>query len=256
MQKMSLKQYSQFSDARTRASVDLARHIPLTSPKRIMDIGCGLGNSTYVLKKRYPNAHIIGVDNSREVLNKAREYYPDLTFCYLDVAKDLVSIKQKYDLLFSNTAIQWIPNHAQVLRNMINIVNDGGVVAIQTPLQAGHPMHAIIQNVCQRDPWKEKLEGIRTFYNLKEEEYFDLLSELSSDFTYWFTTYCHRMPNYESIMELLKGIGMFPYLEKLNEEESKRFESEIFEEVKKAFPVQKNGEILFHFPRLFLIAVK
>lgn len=83
-----------------------------------------------------------------------------------------------------------------------------------------------------------------------------MLSELASDFTMWQTTYFHKMKSHEDIMEWYRGTGMRPYLAALSDSDQKEFERDIFREVIKKYPVQKNGEIIFRFPRLFFIATK
>lgn len=96
----------------------------------------------------------------------------------------------------------------------------------------------------------------REFYNLKQEEYFDLLSKISSNFTIWKTVYCHIMPSHESIMEWYRSTGLRPYLSALSGKKAKEFEKDVFEEVQKEYHIQENGEIIFRFPRFFFIATK
>lgn len=87
-------------------------------------------------------------------------------------------------------------------------------------------------------------------------EYFDLLSENSSDFEIWQTTYCHRMPSHNSIMEWYKGTGLRPYLNALKGDDAQAFLREVKARVEQEYPVQKNGEIIFRFPRFFFIVEK
>ena len=113
-----------------------------------------------------------------------------------------------------------------------------------------------INNVTGTSKWKEKLYGSRVFYTLADYEYSDILSDLSNDFRIWKTIYCHRMPTHRSILEWYSSTGLKPYFDKLNDGESVLFEKDILDEIEKQFPVQKNGEIIFRFPRLFFTAVK
>ena len=94
------------------------------------------------------------------------------------------------------------------------------------------------------------------YNNLTTEEYFDVLSELSDDFTLWETNYIHRMPDMDSLIEWYKGTGLRPYLEQLNENEQGDFLRDVATELAKQYPKQKNGEILFRFPRLFFMVTK
>ena len=117
--------YLRFQQERTQPSKDLAAAIKLTAPKRIIDIGCGPGNSTAVLKEKYPNAEVIGVDNSENMLQKARDSHPDISFVYHDASKGFDSLKEKvegFDVVFSNACIQWVPDHKKLIPNMLGLL--------------------------------------------------------------------------------------------------------------------------------------
>lgn len=250
------EQYLKFKKERTQPSIDLVSRINIENPKRIIDIGCGPGNSTAELKKRYPNAYILGVDFSPNMIEKAKADNPELDFMLFDATKDFDKLEGKFDIVFSNACIQWIPNHKKLLADMISILNKNGVMAVQIPYQFNQPMHKIINAVALRAYWKEFIPFEKVFNILKEEDYFELLAEISSDFSMWHTTYFHRMPSQQSIIEWYRSTGLKPYLEVLSDDKKAEFEKDVFEEVKKAYPVQKNGEVIFRFPRLFFTAEK
>ena len=184
-------QYEKFLKDRTQPAVDLANRLLSVSPESILDLGCGPGNSTKVLKDKFPNAKIIGADNSDEMLAKARELYPDIEFINLDANGDLHEVNEKFDVVFSNARIQWLPNHKELLPKLLTLLNPNGVLAIQIPIQRNHPVHIIINELVQTNKWENKLTP-RKYNNLTTEEYYDVLSELSDDFEIWETTYCHR----------------------------------------------------------------
>ncbi len=250
------EQYLKFKKERTQPSIDLVNRIDVENPQRILDIGCGPGNSTAVLKKRFPDAYILGVDFSPNMIEKAKTDYPELDFMLFDASKDFDKLEGKFDIVFSNACIQWIPNHKKLLADMMHILNDKGVMAVQVPFQFNQPMHKIVDEVASRKEWKTFIPFEKVFNILREEEYFDLLSDISSDFSMWHTVYFHRMPSQRSIIEWYRSTGLKPYLDVLADDKKTEFENAVFEEVKKAYPVQKNGEVIFRFPRLFFIANK
>lgn len=250
------EQYLKFKKERTQPSIDLVSRIHIENPKRIIDIGCGPGNSTAVLKKRYPDAYILGVDFSPNMIEKAKIDYPELDFMLFDATKDFDKLENKFDIVFSNACIQWIPNHKKLLSDMMSILNPNGIMAVQVPYQFNEPIHKIVGEVAARSEWKSLIPYERVFNILKEEEYFDSLAEISSDFSMWQTTYFHRMPSQQSIIEWYRSTGLKPYLDVLSDDKKAEFESAVFEEVKKAYPIRKNGEVIFRFPRLFFIAEK
>ncbi len=249
-------QYLKFKKERTQPSIDLANRIDIENPKRIIDIGCGPGNSTAVLKKRFPNAYILGVDFSQNMIEKAKTDYPDIDFMIFDASKDFEKLDGKFDVVFSNACIQWVPNHKKLLSDMMSILSDSGVMAVQVPVNFEEPIHKIISELILSSEWEEKITEKRNFYTLSEGEYFDILSDISSDFSIWKTIYCHRMPSHQSIIEWYKSTGMRPYLEQLAEGDKAVFEKEMLSEVEKQYPIQKNSEIIFRFPRLFFMASK
>lgn len=249
-------QYLKFKGERTQPSIDLINRIDLENPADIIDIGCGPGNSTEQLKIRYPNARIMGADSSPDMIEAAKSQYPEMEFILCDASKELSTIGRKFDIVFSNACIQWIPNHEALIPNMVELLKSGGILAVQVPMNYDEPIHKIIDSVSTSEKWAEKFPTRRIFYCLTAPEYFDVLSRCTEDFSMWETIYYHRMKSHEDIMEWYKGTGLRPYLEALSEKDGAEFERDILNEVKKAYPIQENGEIIFRFPRLFFTAVK
>ncbi len=256
MTEWNSKQYLKFEKERTQPAIDLANRITLSNPQSIIDIGCGPGNSTNVLRSCFPNSYIVGIDKSKDMIMQAKKDYTDIDFMLYDAGGGFSALNRKFDVVFSNACIQWIPDHNSLLRNMMDLLNDNGVLAVQIPINFKEPIHKIISNVTKSEKWKIKFHSSRVMYNLTESEYFDLIAEISSDFCIWTSTYFHRMRGYESIIEWYRGTGLRPYLEELSEDDKNEFEYEILSNIKNVYKVQKNGEIIFKFPRLFFIAVK
>ena len=255
MPKWNPIQYEKFLKDRTQPAIDLVNRLEEYAPNSILDLGCGPGNSTKVLKDKFPSAKITGADNSDEMLEKARGLYPDTEFISLDANGDLYKINEKFDIVFSNACIQWLPNHKELLPKMMTLLKPNGILAIQIPMQREHPVHIIINELENTAKWSDKITP-RQYNNLTTEEYFDVLSDISNDFEIWETTYCHRMPSYESIIEWYKGTGLHPYLEQLDKSDAADFVNDVFVKLKQRYKMQKNGEILFRFPRLFFIVKK
>lgn len=253
MPEWNADQYLKFGSERTQPAVDLANRIPLDDPARIVDIGCGPGNSTSVLARRFPRAHILGVDSSNDMIAAARQTYPQLEFQHCDASRDLPALGTGFDVVFSNACIQWVPDHPTLLWRMLALLRPGGALAIQTPMNYDEPIHRIIQEVSGK--WLGA-RNPRIFHNLTPGEYYDLLSECASHFSLWHTTYYHVMKSHEAILEWYRGTGLRPYLEALPEQARPPFEADIRERIREAYPAQRNGNILFRFPRFFILAVR
>lgn len=249
------EQYLKFKAQRTQPAIDLAARLD-GSPREIIDLGCGPGNSTRVLKNRFPNARVIGADSSENMLEKARADNPDLEFVQLDLNGDLSALNGKFDVVFSNACFQWVENHRELLPRVFGLLKDGGALAVQIPMNFDEPIHKMIARISESEKWREKFLEKRIFHTLTQSEYFDILSELTDDFELWQTTYFHRMPSIESIIEWYRSTGLRTYLAALSEADGEKFIADIYEELEREYPKQANGEIIFRFPRFFFIARK
>lgn len=249
------EQYLKFKAQRTQPAIDLAARLG-GSPREIIDLGCGPGNSTRVLKNRFPGAHIIGADSSENMIARAREENPDLEFSPLDLNGDLSAFDGRFDVVFSNACFQWVQNHRELLPRVFGLLKPGGTLAVQIPMNFDEPIHRIITKISESEKWRGKFPEKRIFYTLTQSEYFDILSELTDDFELWQTTYFHRMPSIESIIEWYRSTGLRTYLAALSEADGEDFIADISAELEREYPKQKNGEIIFRFPRFFFIARK
>lgn len=256
MTEWNVLQYLKYEKERTRPAVDLADRIRWANISKAVDIGCGPATSTVLLRDRFPKARLLGVDFSENMLKKARETLPDAEFLALDISSENWGLEKDYDLVFSNACIQWVPDHPKLLRRMMELLRKDGILAVQVPLSRDQPVHQLIAELTQSKKWRDRFPGTRVFYTLSVDEYYDLLAGLSVEFEIWSTTYCHRMKSYEDIIEWMKGTGLRPYLSVLSSEEEKEFLADMLAGVKKRYSVQRNGEILFRFPRLFFTAKK
>lgn len=249
-------QYIKFKTQRTQPSIDLINRLQHLNPANILDIGCGPGNSTHALQNQFKNADITGIDSSENMLGKASASYPELNFFKCTVPEDLKNLKKSFDLVFSNACIHWIPDQKKLIHNIFQIMEGGGVLAVQIPLIQEAPFYKILYTLINTPPWHDKLSYIHNFYNLLPEEYYDLLSKLNCSFDIWQTVYYHPMESLNEIFEWYKGSGLRPYLNVLNPEEQQLFRKDILQCLNQYYAIQKNGKILLKMPRLFFTAVK
>ncbi len=255
MPEWNAEQYLKFRQERTLPSHDLIAHAEPEEVHIAIDLGCGPGNSTKVVKEKYPQAKVIGVDSSQDMIRKAQQ--ADLEGDYrIGVLPYCLQELPKADLLFSNACLQWVPDHETLLPKIMEGLNPGGVFAAQIPIQSAQPIHRILKEVSMRERWKDLVTDLRVFHNLTESDYFDILSDCSADFRIWTVTYFHRMPDAESILDWFRGTAVLPYTEQVQEEEREDFLQDVLAELRKEYPVQKNGEVILRFPRLFWTAQK
>ncbi len=151
----SAQQYLKFEDERTRPSRDLLAQIPIADARRVVDIGCGPGNSTELLVKRWPQAEVTGIDTSADMLRQARERLPGQTFIEANIAH--WAPPEKTDVLFANAIFQWVPGHLKQLQRLLGALPQGGVLAVQMPDNLDEPMHVLMREVANPEPWRQQL---------------------------------------------------------------------------------------------------
>ena len=248
--------YLRFDKERTQHSIDLVSRINFDKPGKIIDLGCGPGNSTQILVQRWPGVSITGVDNSPAMIEKAKMDFPNQNWKLLDVGKD--EINEKFDIIFSNATIQWIPNHAELFKQLYNALNANGLIAIQIPLFWDMPLGKAIKNIAKDSRWVTSVKGATELFTIHAYSYYyDKLSQLFNSIEMWETHYIHIMDSHLSILEMIKSTGLKPYLDRLeNENDKKEFEALVLDEITKDYPQQKDEKVLFPFDRIFFIANK
>lgn len=250
--------YLKYANERTRPAVDLIAQIHLEPPARIIDLGCGPGNSTEQLRRRWPDAAITGVDNSSEMLAQARARHPDWQW----VLGDIEGWKPEpaVDLIFSNAAFHWIASHATLFRSMINGVAPGGALAAQMPNNFHSPAHKVMEEVAlSGDPrWAKTLPGVRGTFTVQPAAfYYDVLRKNSSRVDIWETEYQHIMDGPKAIFDWMTGTGMRPYLDHLPDPEQRQlFEQLCLEGFQEAYRPNDQGKVLFPFRRMFIVAYR
>ena len=247
----SSEQYLKFKEQRTQPALDLARRIAYINPRTILDIGCGPGNSTAVLNNIFPNADILGIDSSEDMIAKAKETYADMNFELCDITTDLDRLG-KHDVIFSNACLQWVPNHKELIPKLMSKLNKGGVLAVQMPRNAEEPIMRIMDSVVKRQEWGFKC--VETNETMSPEAYYDILSSCADNFDIWETVYHHIMPDVNAIAEWIKGTRLRPYLNQLSPDRAELLIREITEKAEPEYAPRADGRIIFKFRRLFFTA--
>ncbi len=252
----SAAQYLKFEHERTRPVLDLVQRIPLTQVETAADIGCGPGNSTEVLRERYPQAHIVGLDLSPDMIQAARKRLPSVAFEVADIRE--WRAKEPLDVILANAVLQWIPDHETLLPALIGKLKPGGVLAAQLPDNLDEPSHRLMAAVASDGPWASKLRNAsfaRTERHLPDW-YFRLLRAHAPHIDIWRTTYFHSLAGARAIVEWLKGTGLRPYLDPLEESERQAFLARYEGKIAEAYPAEPDGTVLLPFPRLFVVAAR
>ena len=252
----SAEQYLKFADERTRAARDLLAQVPLDQPRLVYDLGCGPGNSTELLIERFAQARIVGVDSSPDMLVKARRSYPQTEF----VEGDLKNWQpgERADLLFANAVFQWVPDHVLALQRLLGALPKGGVLAVQMPDNLNEPSHIAMRETALAGPWSDKLKSLGRVRDRlpSPHAYYHELKPHAARIDIWHTIYNHPLDGAGGIVEWVKGTGLRPYIDPLDEAEREAYLAGYRDRIAKAYPVEYDGKVLLRFPRLFIVCVK
>jgi trans-aconitate 2-methyltransferase len=256
MEDWSARQYLKFEDERTRPPRDLLAQVPLQNPQLIVDLGCGPGNSTELLVARFPQAQVIGLDSSPDMLRKARERLPDCIFVQGDIAT--WKPDSNTGLIFSNAVLQWLPDHQPVMRRLLEALPKGGVLAVQMPDNTREPGLVFQREVGESGPWRDhpEIKAAARKDLSPPEAYYDLLKPVCSRIEIWHSVYNHVMPSPQAITEWFKGSSLQPFLSPLDAAAREQFLAAYTEKIVGAYKPRFDGKVLLRFPRLFIIAVR
>jgi len=162
--------------------------------------------------------------------------------------------EESYDLVFSNAALQWVPDHAATFPRLLARVASGGALAVQLPANWDAAAHRVMREVAARFGIAET---VREWYTHDPGFYYDALAPLVNRLDIWTTEYFHVLTGPEGIVEWYHGTGMRPFLEALPDDDARRrFTAQYLDAIRGVYPVRAEGRVLFPFQRLFLIAYR
>jgi len=266
-------QYLKFGDERTRPCRELASRIDVSPVRTVIDLGCGPGNSTRILKSLWPDAQITGLDSSRDMIQAAQAAMPEDRWVVgsisewatgaaeraTGVTEQATGVAGQFDVVFSNAAMQWVEDHETVYPELLDRVAPGGVLAVQVPGNHDGPQHRLMREIAASAEWRDAFGSrkVREWHVHDLDFYYDVLTSRSARLDLWETVYMHVMADPEAIVEWYKGTGLRPFLEALEDEaDRERFCAEYLEGLRGVYPVRPDGRVLFPFHRLFLVAHK
>ena len=246
--------YRLFEGERTRPAQDLLGRVDLVDPGMVVDLGCGPGNSTELLARRFPSAVTIGVDTSASMLDSARERLPDCRFMQGDIAT--WQPEDPVDLLYANASLQWVMGHEALVPRLFAMLRPGGVLAFQVPDNLDEPSHRSMREVAAEGPWADRLAQAAEarVKILSPAGYYDLLATGASQVDTWRTAYQHPMPSPAAIATWLRSTGLRPFLAPLAASEQTEFLARYEARIAEAYPARSDGFRLLAFPRLFVVA--
>jgi trans-aconitate 2-methyltransferase len=245
--------YLAFADHRGRPFYDLLSRVNAANPRRVVDLGCGPGNLTVSLDQRWPDAVIEAVDSSPEMVAAARERGVDA------VVGDLAdwSPKPETDVVLSNAALQWLPNHVDLLVRWADELAPGSWIAFQVPGNFDAPSHRAVREAAHRAPFANSLSDLR-FSEGKIVEtpvrYAEILTEAGCTVDTWETTYIHELSGETPVLGWISGTALTEVKSRLSPEAYQQYEQQLMPLLVEAYPPRPDGRTFFPFRRIFVVA--
>jgi trans-aconitate 2-methyltransferase len=186
----------------------------------------------------------------------ARKAHPAGRWVLADVAT--WAGETPFDVVFSNAALHWIPDHATLFPRVFGLVAPGGALAVQMPDVVETPLHKVLAAVTDRPAWRDRVAAAKgTIRTERPGFYYDLLRPLAAGLDLWATEYLHQMAGPADVLGWARGTALRPYLAALADDAGRAaFERELEAAVAAAFPPQADGKLLFPYRRLFLVAYR
>lgn len=240
--------YLQFGAERTRPAAELLARIAHHPVALAVDLGCGPGNSTALLRHAWPEATIIGVDNSPAMLEEAAQRLPDCRFVEGDIAG--FRPERPADVIYANASLQWLTDHQRLFPHLVSNLAENGVLAVQMPVNWQEPSHVLMREVAEELGYPAS--GRPPLPDVPE--YYDMLTACDCEVDIWRTTYFHPLASHQAIIEWLQSTGLRPFLQPLDEPQRQAFLERYLARLKQHYPLQCNEKVLLLFPRLFIVA--
>lgn len=244
--------YERYKTYRDRPALDLMVQLPGDlNPNEIWDLGCGTGEHAALLAVRHPAARVHGLDSSPQMLAQARGRKEPVDWVLSGIEDFAPDVPP--DLIFTNAALQWLPDHARLYPRLAGMLAPGGVFACQTPMAWETEHHRLLRETAGDGPWAEALEAARLISPTPSmADYYGWLAPVCSEIDIWTTTYLHVLEGDDPVVEWMRGTALRPYLDRL--EDPGPFLDAFRARIAAAFPPREDGVTLFPFPRMFVIA--
>lgn len=250
-------QYNKFAAERARPFADLLAQVQrgAEETRQIVDLGCGPGKLTRQLADRWPAAHVVGVDNSSDMLAKAGPLAVPGRVEFVQADLSAWSPAQPVDFILSNAALHWIADHDALLRRLARWLAPGGTLAVQMPNRFDGPVQKAIDETAADPRWAARLQGVGLHRGSVQpiEWYARLLQELGFEVNAWETTYVHVLAGEDPVLEWFQGSGLRPLLARLDAAAAEQFRSDLGARLRALYPPH-SGTTLFPMPRLFFVA--
>lgn len=247
--------YNQFKNIRYQPFFDLMNLISSDNLKKAIDIGCGTGEQTHILSEKFENAEFLGIDSSAEMLQKSLEFKnKNLSFKQKKV-EELYDSEEKWDLIFSNAALQWSDDHKKIFSKLLSLLSENGQFAVQMPVQSENILNQILFQLASEEPYNTQLQNWnRVSPVLSLDEYAKMMFDAGlKDLNISIKVYPIIADDAKQLFQFISGSALIPYLERLDEENKEKFIIEYKKRIAEKFETFPS---IYAFKRMLLYGKK
>jgi trans-aconitate 2-methyltransferase len=212
------ERYGRFRNERSQPFFDLLDLVQPVPESRVVDLGCGAGDLTAEAHRRLGARSTLGLDSSAAMLEKARgQTAPGLSFALGEIAEFGPTSSEGWDIVLSNAALQWLPDHPGLLAGISRALPPGGQLAVQVPANQDHPSHRLAHALAREEPFASALGGYsRGKPVLEPEEYAILLRRLGfRQQQVRLQVYLHELASPGDVVEWVRGTLLTDYERRL-----------------------------------------
>src|SRR4051812_38238422 len=227
--------YLEFADERGRPFMDLVGRIGAQDPETVVDLGCGPGNLTALLSRRWPSATVIGVDSSPAMLESARALTGNrLQFTLADLRQ--WRSPTPVDILICNATLQWVPGHRELLPQLVAALRPGGWLAFSVPGNFAEASHRLLREQAGTARYAGYLNRLEWPAAFDAATYLADLAGPQCRVDAWETTYLHVLSGPDAVFRWISATGARPVLAALPAGVRERFETEYKARLNEAYP--------------------
>jgi len=245
--------YNKFKSERFAPFYDLLELLNMKPGMEVIDLGCGTGELTGKLADALPDSTLLGIDSSQEMLNDSKVFENNnVKFECISIEEQLHSEK-KWDLVFSNAAIQWIENHEVIFPKIISQIKTGGQILIQIPDQQQNVSNKILSELSDEEPFMSIFQNWKRISPVLDiDSYAQIFFENGSkSMTVYEKIYPLVLADSNALFDWVSGTALIPYLEKLEGEIKDNFIEQYKNRLQSKFA---KSPVFYPFKRIILEA--
>lgn len=243
--------YNQFKTERAAPFYDLLELVRSTEKMKVIDLGCGTGELTKKIFEKIHASDLTGIDSSAEMLDNASVLENKTLHFFVRTIEEQLNRKEKWDLIFSNAAIQWVDDHEQLFPKMIAALNKEGQLAVQMPAQHHNITNILLNELAAEYPFKEHLKNFKRISPVLDiDRYAGIFFENGAkSITAFEKIYPLILPDTQALFTWVSGTALIPYVERLDRKLKDHFIQQYKIKLQQHFKV---APVFYPFKRILL----